>query len=49
MGGAKRINACIVDQDIDVAVAKLDRAFGNVTCARSVAKVGRNKVRLPAG
>jgi hypothetical protein len=44
----KRINTRIVDQDIDMAVSKFDRSSRNFTCTRSVAKVSRNKIRLPA-
>jgi hypothetical protein len=48
VGDAKWINPRIVDQDIDVAAAKLDRAPRDVTRARTVAKIRRNKVRLAA-
>jgi hypothetical protein len=47
VGDAKWINPRIVDQDIDVAAAKLDRAPRDVTRGRTVAKIRRNKVACP--
>jgi len=48
MGEAKRVNPRIVDQDIDVALAKLDRAPRDLARARGITKIGRNKIRMPA-
>jgi len=48
MGGPKRINSRIVDQDINITVSKFDRSSGDFTGTRSILKVRRNKVRLPA-
>ena len=36
----------VVDEDVDVPVAKLDRASCDFTCARSIPKVGLNEVCL---
>jgi hypothetical protein len=48
MSRAKGINSGIVDEDIDMPVAKLDRASGDCTGTRSVPKVRLNEVCLSA-
>jgi len=48
MGWPERIDAGVVDQDIDAAVAKLDRFFRNLTGTRSIVKIGGDEVGLPA-
>jgi hypothetical protein len=46
MGQPKRIDSRVVDQDIDLAVSKLDRPSRHFSGTRSIPKVRRNEVRL---
>jgi hypothetical protein len=48
MSRPERINRRIVDLDIDVTVSTFDRPSRDLTGTRSIPKVRRNKIRLPA-
>src|SRR5262249_60206183 len=48
VGRPKRINSGIVDQDIDMAVAKLNRFSRNLTDTGCIQQVRRDKIRLPS-
>jgi hypothetical protein len=45
----ERVDARIVDEDINLAVSKFDRSSRNFTGTRGVPKVRRDKVRLSTG
>src|SRR2546427_10446974 len=48
MGRAEREHPRVVDQNIDMAVAEIDRPSRHFAGARRVSKVRRNKIRLPS-
>jgi len=46
--GPKRINPCIVNQNIDVAVSELDGFLGHFPCTGCIPKIRGNEIRFTA-